>query len=427
MFNLFKMDKRTFLKNSALMALSAGISFPKLEKALEAANHLVPEDLASDESFWWGIRQGYQLKSDYINLENGYYCIQPTEVLDAYINHIKNINLQGAFYMRTVQFDNKQKAAAQLAELAGCSKEELIITRNTTESLDMVIAGTHWQAGDEAIMAEQDYGAMLDMFQQVSKRQGMVNKMISIPLHPKSDEEIVALYENAISSKTKLIMICHMINITGQILPVKKICDMAHAKGVKVMVDGAHAFAHLIFKIKDLNCDYYACSLHKWLSTPLGAGILYVKKENISGIWPLLAETEKKEDDIARLNHTGTIPVHTDLAISNAIAYYQKLGAERKMQRLKYLQTYWTKQVRQVKNIVLNTPEEEGRACAIANVGIVNMKPALMAETLFKKYNIYTVAIDGKGVQGCRITPNVYTTLSELDVLVNALKAMASA
>ncbi|MEI6019707.1 MAG: aminotransferase class V-fold PLP-dependent enzyme [Bacteroidota bacterium] len=421
------MDKRAFIKNSALLALGAGFSFPKLEEALAKTTHFDPSELAVDEMFWSDIRKGYQLKTDYINLENGYYCIQPTEVLDAYINHVRNVNLQGAYYMRTVQNENKQKAAAQLAELAGCSKEELIITRNTTEALDMVIAGTHWQPGDEAIMAEQDYGAMLDMFQQVSKRHGMVNKMISIPLHPKTDDEIVALYEMAISPKTKLIMLCHMINITGQILPVKKICDMAHAKGVKVMVDGAHAFAHLIFKIKDLNCDYYACSLHKWLSVPLGAGMLYVKKENISGIWPLFAETEKKEDDIARLNHTGTIPVHTDLAISNAIAYYQKLGAERKMERLRYLQNYWTKQVRFEKNIVLNTPEDENRSCAIANVGIVNMKPSLMAETLLKTHKIYTVAIDGKGVQGCRITPNVYTSIEELDALVKALKTMSAA
>lgn len=420
------MDKRAFIKNSALLALGAGFSFPKLEEALAKTTLFDPSELAVDEMFWSDIRKGYQLKTDYINLENGYYCIQPTEVLEGYINHIRNINLQGAYYMRTVQYENKQKAAAQLAELAGCSKEELIITRNTTEALDMVIAGTHWQPGDEAIMAEQDYGAMLDMFQQVSKRHGMVNKMISIPLHPKTDDEIVALYEMAISPKTKLIMLCHMINITGQILPVKKICDMAHAKGVKVMVDGAHAFAHLTFKISDLNCDYYACSLHKWLSVPLGAGMLYVKKENISGIWPLFAETDKKEDDIARLNHTGTIPVHTDLAISNAIAYYQKLGAVRKMERLRYLQNYWTKQVRFEKNIVLNTPEDENRSCAIANVGIVNMKPSLMAETLLKTHKIYTVAIDGKGVQGCRITPNVYTSIEELDVLVKALKTMAS-
>jgi selenocysteine lyase/cysteine desulfurase len=419
------MDKRDFLKSSAIFATSGLISFPKLESIINQFEDSSLKNLSSEEKFWEEIRKGYRLKEDYINLENGYYCIQPTEVLEAYLQHVREINLQGAYYMRTVQFENKQRIASQLAQLAGCSKDELIITRNTTESLDMIIAGQNWQVGDEAVMAEQDYGAMLDMFKQVSKRYGITNKIISIPNHPKSDEEIVDLYEKAITAKTKLLMVCHMINITGQILPVKKICDMAHAKGVKVMVDGAHAFAQLIFKIPELNCDYYGCSLHKWLSVPIGAGLLYVKKENISGLWPIFAESDKKEDDIARLNHTGTIPVHTDLAIANAIAYYDKIGHERKMMRLKYLQNYWTSKVRNEKNIILNTPENENRSCAIANVGIKNMKPSIMAETLLKKYKIYTVAIDGKGVQGCRITPNVYTSMEELDVLVSALKEMS--
>lgn len=420
------MNKRDFLKSSAALAASAIGPFPKLEALLQSFENAEPNHITSDEAFWAEIRKGYKLKPDYINLENGYYCIQPTEVLEAYLQHVREINLQGAYYMRTVQFENKLRIAAQLAQLAGCSKEELIITRNTTESLDMIIAGQNWNVGDEAVMAEQDYGAMLDMFKQVSKRYGITNKIISIPNHPKSDEEIVELYEKAITEKTKLLMVCHMINITGQILPVRKICDMAHAKGVKVMVDGAHAFAHLIFKIPELNCDYYGCSLHKWLSVPIGAGLLYVKKENIAGVWPIFAESDKREDDIAKLNHTGTIPVHTDLAIENAIAYYNKIGHERKMMRLKYLQSYWTNKVRNQKNIVLNTPEDENRACAIANVGIKNMKPSLMAEVLLKKYKIYTVAIDGKGVQGCRITPNVYTSLEELDSLVYALKEMSN-
>lgn len=216
-------------------------------------------------------------------------------------------------------------------------------------------------------------------------------------------------------------MVCHMVNITGQILPVRKICDMAHSKGVEVMVDGAHAFAHIKFSIADLNCDYYGSSLHKWLSVPLGAGILYVKKENISKVWPIFGDSGPKEDDIMRLNHTGTHPVHTDLAINNAIDFYLKIGAERKEARLRFLQNYWTNQVRKLPHIVLNTPEGPSRSCAIANVGVKNMKPAELADTLFKKFKIYTVAIDGANVHGCRITPNVFTTTKELDTLVDAL------
>jgi selenocysteine lyase/cysteine desulfurase len=418
------MQKRSFLKGLALAGLSAPFSSYGMNKWLALADKKNSLELAADEDFWAAIRGGYSLKPDYINLENGYYNILPKEILENYINHIREVNYQGSYYMRTVQFDNKKKMAAKLAELTGCSTEELILTRNTTESLDMIIGGFPWHAGDEAVMAEQDYGAMLEMFKQVARRQGVINKIISIPNHPASDEEIVSLYANAITPKTKLLMVCHMVNVTGHILPIRKICDMAHSKGVQVMVDGAHAIAHIKFNIPDLHCDYYGASLHKWLSCPLGVGMLYVKKENIGKIWPLLAEGERNEDDISRLNHIGTHPVHTDLAISNAIDFYYSIGAEKKEARLRYLQQYWTGKTRKLPNVVLNTPEDPARACGIANVGIKGMKPADMASTLLKKYKIYTVAIDGGNVHGCRITPNVYTTTAELDVLVKALTEM---
>jgi selenocysteine lyase/cysteine desulfurase len=221
-------------------------------------------------------------------------------------------------------------------------------------------------------------------------------------------------------------MISHIINITGQILPVRKICDMANSKGVDVMVDGAHAIAHIQFSISDLHCDYYGASLHKWLSAPLGAGMLYVKKENIHKAWPLLAEGERKEDDISRLNHIGTHPVHTDIAIDGAIEYYEKIGAERKEARMRFLQQYWTSKARMMPKVVVNTPSEPSRACGIANVGIEGMKPADLAATLLKKYKIYTVAIDNANVHGCRITPNVYTAPEELDALLNALRELSA-
>jgi len=400
--------------------------FNQLDDFLANYTDAEPGVLASDETFWEGIRKGYKLKTDYINLENGYYSMMPQEILEKYMQHIRQVNMEAAYYMRTVQFENKKKVATKLADLAGCSTEELIITRNTTESLDMIIGGMHWQAGDEAVMAEQDYGAMLDMFKQVAKRYGVVNKRISIPNHPVSDEEIVELYANAITSKTKLLMVCHMINITGHILPVQKICDMAHGKGVQVMVDGAHAFAHIRYSIPDLHCDYYGASLHKWLSVPLGAGLLYVKKEHIPNVWPLIGDSGPKEDDIARLNHIGTHPVHTDLTIADAIDFYKKLGPERKESRLRYLQQYWTTKVRSLPNVELNTPADPVRSCAIANVGIKGMKPADLASVLLTKYKIYTVAIDYVNVHGCRITPNVYTTPKELDQLVKALTELSA-
>jgi selenocysteine lyase/cysteine desulfurase len=418
------LKKRTFLKGLAFAATGIPFSANSMEKMIQRSNAIDPNLLAEDESFWAEIRKGYNLKPNYINLENGYYNFVPQVLLDKYMGHIREVNLQGSYYMRTVQFENKIIMAEKLGLLVGCSAEELVITRNTTESLDTIIAGFPWKAGDEAVMAEQDYGAMLDMFKQVAQRHGIVNKIVSLPNHPKSDEEIVELYSNAITPKTKLLMVCHMVNITGQILPIKKICEMAHSKGVDVLVDGAHAVAHIQFNIKDLGCDYYGASLHKWLSVPLGAGMLFVKKEKIKKIWPLIADSSKTEDDITRLNHTGTHPVATDLTIADSIDHFNMIGAARKEARLRYLQLYWTSKVRNLPNIVLNTPAEESRACGIANVGIKGMKPALLAETLLKKYKIFTVAIDYANVQGCRITPNVYTTTKELDVFVKALMEM---
>lgn len=418
------MDKRSFLKNLGMIPMATLPLWQSLELLTKQTRHIHADTIAQDEDFWEAIRSGYKLKPDYINLENGYYCFLPQEILESYLNHIREVNYQGSYYMRTVQWDNKRKMAAKLAELAGCTAEELIITRNTTESLDMIIGGQSWKAGDEAVMAEQDYGAMLDMFKQVEKRYGVVRKVVSIPNHPASDEEIVNLYARAITEKTRLLMVCHMVNITGQILPIRKICDMAHSKGVEVLVDGAHAFAHINFSIPDLDCDYYGASLHKWLSVPLGSGILYVKKGKSSKIWPLLGEEGKKEDDIYRLNHIGTHPVHTDLAIANAIEFYLKIGRDRKEARLRYLQNYWTSRVRNLSHIEVNTPEDPKRYCGIGNVGVKGMKPQELAETLLKKFKIYTVAIDGAGVHGCRITPNLYTTTKELDVFVESLKAL---
>lgn len=422
------MNKRNFLKSLTLLGIGASNlkAFESLSEPTSRVEGLSPEEVANDEDFWASIRDGYKLKPDYINLENGYYCIQPQETLEHFIQHVRDVNYQGSFYMRTVQWENKKKVAARLAQLAGCSAEELIITRNTTESLDMIIGGMNWKAGDEAVMAEQDYGAMLDHFNMIAKRFGVVNKRVSVPNHPQSDDEIVNLYASAITDKTKLLMVCHMVNITGHILPIRKICDMAHRRGVLVLVDGAHAFAHINFKIPDLGADFYGTSLHKWLSVPLGAGFLYVKKENIPNVWPLIGDGNQNVNDIYRLNHIGTHPVHTDLGINNAIDYHLVIGPDRKEARMRFLQNYWSSKVRNVPNIVVNTPADPVRSCGIANVGISKMKPSDVADTLMKKYNIYTVAIDGANVHGCRISPNLYTTLNELDTFVAALKEMAA-
>ena len=417
------METRDFIRTLGATTIAALLG----EKVWRQYEPMSPTTLAGDETFWATLRTKYRLKPDYINLEHGFYSIQSNDVLDAFIANVREVNYQGSYYMRTVQAADKLAARTRLAAMAGCSPDELIITRNTTESLDTVIAGYDWKPGDEAIMAVQDYGAMLDQFALQAKRYGMVNRVLSLPNDPQSDDELVQLYANAITAKTRLILVSHLVNISGQIMPVRKIADMAHAKGVAVAVDGAHAFAHLDYRIPDLAADYYAASLHKWLGVPLGAGLLYVKQDRIAGLWPLFGDMGFPDTDIRKLNHTGTHPVHTDLAIQSAITFHESIGTPRKEARMRFLQQYWTTKVRNVKNVVVNTPADPLRAAGIANVGIVGMAPSDLAKTLLERYRIWTVAIDRENVRGARITPHLYTMTSELDTLVRALKELASA
>ena len=415
------MNKREFLRTMGGASLGLLVG----DRLWAQYADVPPHVLAQDEPFWDLLRQKYRLKPDYINLENGYFSMQSEPVLDAFIGRVREINYEASFYMRTRQFDDKLAARKQLATMAGCSHEELIITRNTTESLDTVIAGIDWRVGDEAVMAEQDYGAMLDMFALQARRYGIVNRIVSLPIDPQSDEEVVRLYEHAITPRTRLLMVCHIVNITGQILPVRAIADMAHRHGVDVLVDGAHAFAQLDYRIPDLGGDYYGASLHKWLGTPLGAGILYVRRDKVATLWPVFADASLADTDIRKLNHTGTHPVHTDLAIANAIAFHEAIGSQRKEARLRHLQTYWTSRVRDVRNVIVNTPRDPHRSCAIANVGVRGMAPAALARTLLDTYRVWTVAIDSANVHGVRITPQLFTTTAELDTLVRALNELA--
>ena len=415
------MNKREFLRTMGGASLGLLVG----DRLWAQYADVPPHVLAQDEPFWDLLRQKYRLKPDYINLENGYFSMQSEPVLDAFIGRVREINYEASFYMRTRQFDDKLAARKQLATMAGCSHEELIITRNTTESLDTVIAGIDWRVGDEAVMAEQDYGAMLDMFTLQARRYGVVNRIVSLPIDPQSDEEVVRLYEHAITPRTRLLMVCHMVNITGQILPVRAIADMAHRHGVDVLVDGAHAFAQLDYRIPELGGDYYGASLHKWLGTPLGAGILYVRRDKFGALWPVFADASLADTDIRKLNHTGTHPVHTDLAIANAIAFHEAIGSQRKEARLRHLQTYWTSRVRDVRNVIVNTPRDPHRSCAIANVGVRGMAPAALARTLLDTYRVWTVAIDSANVHGVRITPQLFTTTAELDTLVRALNELA--
>jgi len=416
------MHKRDFLRT--LGGAAIGLALSPAERRLLAATP--PADLARREDFWTELRSRYVVPTDFIHLEHGYYSMQSQPVLDRYLQHIRDVNAVSSRYMRTVQYPNKARVQGKLAALAGCRSDDLIITRNTTESLDTVIAGIDWKAGDEAIMAVHDYGAMIDQFMLMKRRWGIVPRVVTVPIDPRSDAEVVQVYANAITPRTRLLLVSHMVNITGHILPVRAIADMARARGVPVLVDGAHTFAQLDFRIPDLGADYYGASLHKWLGTPLGAGLLYVRKDRIPSVWPLYGDEGPSVTDIRRFNHTGTHPVHTDLAIEDAIAFHEAIGTARKEARLRWLQQYWTTKVRGVPRIRLFTPSDPARTGAIANVGIEGMAPGDLSTALMDRFRIFTVAIDAPGVQGVRVAPMLFTTTGELDQLVVALRTLAA-
>jgi len=421
-------SRRAFLRTAAAGAVAPMLGpavLDGLERRLEPFGRLPAAAAASDEPFWAEIRKVFPVPADYVNLENGYSSPQPAPTFEAFERHAADINGGLSFYMRRRKDKDLDAVRAQLAELAGCPVEELVITRNTTESLATVIHGIDLAPGDEAVMCNQDYGSMLEQFRQQSRRRGLKCAEVDLPLHPASDEAILDVYARAITPRTRLLLVSHMINITGQILPVRKIADMAHARGVDVIVDAAHSFAHVVFTVPELGGDYLGSSLHKWLCTPLGAGLLHVRKEKIAGVWPLFGDSSRPAGDIRKFEHIGTHPSWTVQAIADAIRFHRLVGGERKEARLRYLQQYWTDRVRGIPAVYLNTPGG-ARACGIANVGVTGLSPAALADALFDRFRIYTVAIDTGPVKGVRVTPHLYTTTAELDALVKAIAALAA-
>lgn len=428
-----QVERRSFIKTIGTLTFGATV-FPSLnllfvddvKAAAERVASKSPKEVAQDEEFWSHVRQAYSVSPDFINLENGYFSPAATVTLDAQVRDIRMINEIPSFYMRRRQVDERMAVKKELAVFAGCSPEEIVITRNTTESLDTIISGLDLKSGDEAIMTNQDYGSMLEAFNQQSRRYGVVNRIIELPLHPKDSNEIVRAFEQAITSRTKVILLTHMVNLTGQILPARGVCDMAHAHGVEVILDAAHSFAQIDFTIPETHCDYMGASLHKWLCAPLGNGLLYVRKDRIKNVWPLFGDKTYPPDDIRKFEHIGTHPVGNTLPIVDALHFHNSIGSKRKEERLRYLKNYWVDKVKDLPKVKINTPFEDSRSCAIANVAIEGKAPAQVADYLFEKHKIFTVAIDTEAVKGVRVTPHLYTTLEDLDKLVIAIRELCN-
>jgi selenocysteine lyase/cysteine desulfurase len=423
--------RREFLKcvtraSAGAVALSAldPASIPAIEAASRRAADVSPKDLARDEGFWLTIQKAFHQSSAFINLESGWFSAAPTEVLEAQIENLKHLNGITSFYLRRQELWPQAMTDLKtvLGDFAGVPPEEFVVTRNTTESLNIVIQGLELADGDEILYGDREYPSVTDALEQRAERYGTKLRTFTVPMVPRDDAEVVRLYERNLTPRTRVILVSHMIFLTGQILPVRQICDMAHARGIEVIVDAAHSFAHVDYKIPDLGCDYLGTSLHKWLCVPIGTGLLYVRRQKISKVWPLLGDRQFPKDDIRKFEHLGTHPVSTDLAIRDAIRFHQSIGSKRKEERLRYLKNYWVEQVIGLPRVKINTPLGDGQSCAIANVALDGMTPEQVATSLFDAHRVFTVAVK----MGVRVSPNLFNTLADLDALVTGIRELAA-
>lgn len=422
-------DRRQFLGTIAKPAAVASVVMTSptlMAKALSGIRSTAgnPKDIARDESFWREIQQGYTADRGLINLNNGGVSPSPTVVQEALKRYLDFSNTSPAYSMWRILEPQKETIRKRMARFFNCDTEEIALTRNASEGLQICQNGFDLEAGDEVLTTTQDYGRMISTFKQRECRDGIVLKQFKIPIPAENDNQIVNLFENNITPKTKLILMCHMINITGQILPVKKVVKMAKKYNIPVIVDGAHTFAHFDFDLTDLECDYYATSLHKWLSAPFGTGMLYVRKNKIANLWPLQAAAECKKDDIRKFEEIGTHPCPNKIAIGDALTFHQGIGSKNKEARLIYLRDRWAKRLLKNDRIRLHTSLKPGKSCAIATVEIKGIDTSAVAKELWDKYRIFVVAINHKEFTGCRITPHVYTTIEEIDRFSDAMETI---
>lgn len=379
-------------------------------------------EIAENEDYWARVQQAFTVDRSLINLNNGGVSPAPEYVQAAMKRHLDYSNKAPVYTMWRILEPQREGVRKRIARNFGVDPEEIALTRNASESLQICQFGFDLKAGDEVLTTDQDYPRMINTFKQRERREGIKLKQFSIPVPIEDDDTIVRLFEENITPKTKLILMCHIINITGQILPVKKVVNMARKKGIPVIVDGAHAYAHFDFKHSDLDCDYYTTSLHKWLFAPHGTGMLYVKKDKIKDLWPLMAADKSQDDDIRKFEEIGTHPAANYLAIAEALTFHEGIGAKRKEARLKYLNDLWIDELVDGNKVILHTSRNPKYACGIATVQIKGMEPGELNSALWRDYRIITTPINHSQFQGIRVTPNVYTTLEEIGRFVDAMK-----
>jgi selenocysteine lyase/cysteine desulfurase len=413
------LTRRRFLES--MVAAGAGIpalkddGLERLPRLTSALGGRPAGDVAQDEDFWLEIQQAFTLDRTLINLNNGGVSPSPRVVQDAMRRYLEYSNTAPAYTMWQILEPEIEAVRRRLAQSFGCDPEEMAITRNASEALEIVQLGLPLQRGDEVLTTTQDYPRMLTTWRQRERRDGIVVKEIGFPVPPPSQDDLADRIERAITAKTRVIHVCHITNLTGQIFPIRKIVQLARARGIDVIVDGAHAYAHFPFTRDELDCDYYGTSLHKWLLAPHGTGFLYVRKEKVEKIWPLMAAPPEMNGNIRKFEEIGTHPAANHNAIAEALTFHEGIGAERKAARLRFLFQRWAKRLEKLPKVKILTPYDAAQSCGLASVAIEGLDPNKLVQYLWDKHRIIVTPIVHKEFSCVRVTPNVYTTLSEID------------
>lgn len=421
-------NRRRFLLGAAAVP-SLNLSPQTLAASMEtlgrAAAGRSDDAVARDEDFWFEVQRAFKVDRNLVNLNNGGVSPVVEVAQDALKRYLDYSNQAPVWSMWRILEPQREQVRRQLAGLFGCDAEELAITRNASEGLEACQLGFDLKPGDEVLTTNQDYPRMINTWKQLARRAGVVLKQFSLPVPVEDDDLVVRLFEEQITARTRVILMCHMINLTGQILPVRKVVAMARARGLPVIVDGAHTFAHLDFQRDDLDCDYFAASLHKWLFAPHGTGLLYVRRDRIEGIWPLMPAGEKQDRDIRKFEEIGTHPAANFLAISDAVLFHAGIGADRKQARMRYLKDYWVDRLTPLPGFALNTSRDPRFACGLANFRLQGVDSSELGSWLWREHRILVTPIKHEDFEGIRVTPSVYTTLAELDRFCDAVEQVA--
>jgi isopenicillin-N epimerase len=417
-------SRRSFV--AALAAASAAPAFNRrafaqLAEVAPVAADRTAAAVAPDEEYWTGIQRAFDADRTLVNLNNGGVSPAPTHVLDAMIRDLRFSNELPVEHMWRVLEPRIESVRRELAREFGCDPEEMAITRNASEANEIMIFGLDLKRGDEVVLSNQNYPRMITAWEQRARRDGIVVKQVSFPVPPPSARHVVDAFAAAVTPRTRVIEVTHITNLTGQILPVRELVEFARPRGIEVMVDGAHAFAHFPFTRDQLGCDYYGTSLHKWLLAPIGTGFLYVRREKQKALWPLMAAPPSMDENIRKYEEIGTHPAANHNAIAVALAFHRGIGAERKVARLRYLRDRWAKRLLAEGGgrVRILTPLDSPLGGGIGFVSVDGLPHDKLGAWLHANYRIITTPITHPEFTGIRVTPNVYTTPDEVDLFAD--------